>query len=179
MNVPMPISRRRLNSNLNDYYGIDQQSGLKSIFLEFQITSGSPPSPVPVTACDLSDVKDSGGNVIGWAHQPQNSIGIDPVLGRIAFPATLAAPSDLFVNYEYGFSAPMGGGEYGRKLATAPITIRVPQDAPTIQLAINLAISRLAGADSSATASPTRCATNCAPAARRSRGRRSSISAGN
>ena len=144
LNVPMPIGRRRLNSNLNDYYGKDSQGALKSIFLEFDI-AGSPPPSVPVTACDLSD---KGG---GWAHQPDDSIGIDPVLGRIAFPSNLPPPDSLFVNYEYGFSAPMGGGEYERKLATAPITIRVPQDAPTIQQGINLAISRLAGSEVSAT----------------------------
>ena len=36
--------------------------------------------------CDLSDLKDAGGNVIGWARRPAGKLAIDPVLGRIAFP---------------------------------------------------------------------------------------------
>ena len=45
---------------------------------------------IEITVCDLSDTV--GG---GWAHQPQQKIAIDPVLGRIAFPSGRPTPSDV------------------------------------------------------------------------------------
>ena len=57
---------------------------------------------------------DAGGNVVGWAHTPPpaGKIAVDPVRGRLAFPA---APGKIvLVSYHYGFSADMGGGEYDR-----------------------------------------------------------------
>ncbi len=101
LNVPMPISRRMLERDLEDYYG-------KSLLL----FEGETEVPVPagdVMVCDLS----------GWVRKPQTKYAIDPVLGRIASPEDRAAP-DLRVTYHYGFSAEMGGGEYGRDLSPHP-----------------------------------------------------------
>lgn len=138
LNVPMPISRRMMNLNFNAYYGAG-----KSVLLEYTIP-GSPPPSVPIEVCNLSDLKDSGGNVIGWAHMPQDNIAIDPELGRIAFPANQPAPTNVHVNYYYGFSAQMGGGQYSRVLdSDAGVTVRVPDDFPTIQQALNSAVSQL------------------------------------
>jgi hypothetical protein len=54
--------------------------------------------------CDLSD----------WEHIPQpGTIGVDPVLGRIAFRDNVF-PSDVQVSYYYGFSSEVGGGFYER-----------------------------------------------------------------
>jgi len=130
LNVPMAMSRRMLNLNVNAYYGGDFNE--HSILLEYTLPATSP--PINVTACDLSDVRDAGGHVIGWAHQPKNSIGIDPKLGRIAFPSDVSSPKDVRVNYLYGFSARMGGGEYGRQPdAGADVFIKIPDDVSTIQ----------------------------------------------
>ena len=146
LNVPMAISRRMLNLSMDSYYGANL-----SILLEFTLPTTSPPTAIPISACDLSDVKDSHGNVIGWAHKPKDSIGIDPQLGRIAFPSAISAPTDVHVNYLYGFSAEMGSGEYGRQLDSgADVTIQIPTDAATIQSAVNLAISRLTGSKTTA-----------------------------
>ncbi|HUX88236.1 MAG TPA: hypothetical protein VMW65_14635 [Chloroflexota bacterium] len=67
------------------------------------------------------------------------SAAIDPVLGRIAFPATVT-PSRVDVSYAYGYSADLGGGPYDRRAslataATRPITWQrgVSVDAPTGQ----------------------------------------------
>ena len=99
-NVPMPISRRMLERDLEDYYG-------KSLLL----FEGPDEVPVgDVMVCDLS----------GWVRKPQTKYAIDPVLGRIASPEDRAAPSDLRVTHHYGFSAEMGGGEYGRDLSPYP-----------------------------------------------------------
>ncbi|HEY1268840.1 MAG TPA: hypothetical protein VGH16_16410 [Candidatus Binatia bacterium] len=88
----------------------------------------------------MSDLKDAGGNVIGWAHKPKNRIAIDPVLGRIAFAENRAAPTSVAVSYHYGFSAEMGGGEYGREttfVGTDPAVL-VPDQSATIQQALDL-----------------------------------------
>ncbi len=151
LNVPMAISRRTLHDRFSDYYEADPGREAKSFMLHFTLAASSPPSSLKLCACDLSDVTDSGGNVIGWAHQPKGVIGIDPQLGRIAFPSDISPPSDVHVDYFYGFSAPMGGGEYDRRVgAGADVVVKVPADQPTIQLALDSAISQLSGLKTSA-----------------------------
>jgi len=127
-----------LNANLDAYYGPG-----KSILVEY-ILPGSPLPSLEVTACNLSDVRDGAGNVIGWAHQPKNLLGIDPELGRISFPANQPAPSSVRVSYYYGFSADIGGGQYSRILKSdQDVTIRVPDQFATIQAALNSAVAQL------------------------------------
>ncbi len=114
INVPQPLKRRWLKAHLGDYYGPD-----KSLVLELAgATPADPPQLIPrsdICICDLSDIEDGGGTVIGWANQPASGSGkvaIDPVLGRIAFgdlPAT-----QVLVSFHYGFTIAIGGGEYER-----------------------------------------------------------------
>ncbi|MBE7169302.1 MAG: hypothetical protein INR73_01865 [Williamsia sp.] len=132
LNVPMPISRRVLAGYLEVYYGqdttglpvteADDQAADKSILL---YKDGDPVLPQPaalppkkledlITVCNLRDVYDSSQVLTGWAHQPQNKIAIDPVLGRIAFPASQPPPGTVHTTFYYGFSTEMGGGEYSR-----------------------------------------------------------------
>ena len=149
INVPMPISRRVLDRYLDAYYGIDKSILLTVDGTEITLAGSSPPaisSPPEalsdlISVCDLSDLKDAGGNVVGWAHMPQDKIAVDPMLGRIAFPANPAAPNTVRVTYRYGFSAEMGGGEYGRAgtftSGLEPV-IKVPSpEAATIQEALD------------------------------------------
>lgn len=137
LTVAMPISRWMLADDLkgaSHYYG----PGL-SIDLSYQ---DGPPAGTPVCACNLSDVTDSSGQVIAWAHQPQTSIGIDPQLGRIAFPLSQPPPVNVQTTYCYGFSAEIGGGPYSRTFTTTA-NVSVPADAQTIQDAIGLALPML------------------------------------
>lgn len=146
-NVPMPISRRALDLQLDRYYGIDARGKLRSILLNVDgvdvVTNLSSPPAEKISdlieACDLSDVKDASGNITGWAHSPQDKIAIDPVLGRIAFAESKPAPASVRVTYHYGFSAEMGGGEYGREATFAidPNPVEVPSERPTIQDALD------------------------------------------
>ncbi|MCC2641083.1 MAG: uncharacterized protein K0S45_1496 [Nitrospira sp.] len=99
INVPEPISRRRLDRYPDRYYG----PGL-SLFVEtdnLDTTFGN------VHVCNLSD---QGAT---WAHLPVSHVSIDPVLGRIAFPPG-TPPVNPRVTYHYGFSMATGGGEYER-----------------------------------------------------------------
>lgn len=79
---------------------------------------GNPPAPVPVgkiRVCDLRDIHDAGGAVIGWNHETAvaaGTIGVDPERGRVL----LGAPADgpLLATFHYGCVREFGGGEYGR-----------------------------------------------------------------
>lgn len=142
LSLPMPISRRMLDQYLNDYYGAD-----KSLLLTVDEKDIMPDPNQPsqklsdlISVCDLNDLKDSVGNIIGWAHMPLDKIAIDPVLGRIAFPENQDAPTNVRVTFHYGFSANMGGGEYDRadslNLQLQPVE-KVPSQHLTIQDALN------------------------------------------
>jgi hypothetical protein len=150
--VTLPIGRRLLDESLDIYYGKDKDGQLKSILINVNgndvVGAGAGPGPTSppgprladlIQVCDLSDVKDSGGNVTGWAHKPAGKIAIDPVLGRIAFPENSPAPATVHTSYHCGFSSEMGGGDYGRvstfSAGLKPL-IRVPKDRATISSAL-------------------------------------------
>jgi hypothetical protein len=147
MNVPMPISRRMMHHNLEGYYGAGTDRVVKSLLLEVDGTVvPDPAQPTQkvsdvIEVCNLSDLVDTGGSVIGWAHLPTNKIAIDPVLGRIAFPPT-STPRSVRVSFHYGFSAHIGGGQYdrGESSLVSPTTgerlVKVPNDRPTILAAL-------------------------------------------
>ncbi|HKF57234.1 MAG TPA: hypothetical protein VKJ45_17370 [Blastocatellia bacterium] len=150
--VTLPIGRRLLDESLDTYYGKDKDGQLKSMLINVNgndvVGAGAGPGPTSppgpqladlIQVCDLSDVKDSGGNVTGWAHKPASKIAIDPVLGRIAFPENSPAPVTVHTSYHCGFSAEMGGGNYERvstfSAGLKPL-IRVPKDRATISAAL-------------------------------------------
>jgi hypothetical protein len=67
---------------------------------------------------------------------------IDPKLGRIALPPGLPGGTQVRVDFHYGFSGDLGGGEYDRSAAIAdaeppPNLVRVPADFAHIQDALN------------------------------------------
>ena len=133
-NVPMPFARRWLKTHLDDYYGPD-----KSFWLELD---GNPPQLIArnnIRICNLSDIKDGGGNVIAWAHQPiagSGLVAIDPVLGRIAFADTPA--SAPLVSFHYGYTIAIGGGEYERGDSAVAVTpVQVVQGGVALQPALN------------------------------------------
>ena len=130
LNVPEPISRRVLDARLGDYYP-------KSLRL-YEDSSGSfaPVAPADVRVCSLEDAAAT------WAHMPaDNKFVVDPALGRIALPQGLPAVTQVRVDFHYGFSGELGGGEYDRSAAIAdaeppPSLLRVPNDHATIQAAL-------------------------------------------
>ena len=56
------------------------------------------------------------GGCRGWhlGASASDTVAIDPVLGRLAFPTNQAPPGTVQVTFHDGFSADMGGGEYER-----------------------------------------------------------------
>jgi hypothetical protein len=74
----------------------------------------------PFIVADLSDEVSRRGRV-RWKASPEDTIAIDPVLGRLTFPKKrrgerkrIDPPINLRATFSYGFSADMGGGEYHR-----------------------------------------------------------------
>lgn len=139
LNVPEPISRRLLSSRLDDYYAsvsTDQNSFCLSLYDKAAKTTQLVPVS-DVAVCNLDDVAGQ------WAHVPGTAkFTIDPLLGRIAQKQPLDANTELRVNYRYGFSGALGGGEYDRSTEVAdaqtpPGLVMVPQDFVTIQTALN------------------------------------------
>lgn len=125
INVPEPLSVRLMalavraaqasvvpapDARLDDDYGDGESLVL--------LRPGNPPTPVSVThvrVCDLRDILDGGGNVIGWNHEtqvPGGTIGIDPARGRVLLGATGDGP--LLATFHYGAVRDIGGGEYER-----------------------------------------------------------------
>lgn len=117
LNVPMPLNRRIVSAHLDEYYGPGKSF---TIYVDNKrvpdVYNPGQALENVISICDLSDIKDNSGNVIGWAHQPANGekIAIDPELGRIAFPPD-KVPSTVETEYHYAFSAEIGGGGYERK----------------------------------------------------------------
>ncbi|MBT2382258.1 hypothetical protein [Streptomyces sp. ISL-11] len=99
MNVPAPIRRRALSERLADYYGPG-----KSVC----VWTGPHGAPVPLDRIVVADLTE-------WNYRPRaGQVALDPVLGRIAFPARDAPDTDVLVTYHYGSAGELGGGEYPR-----------------------------------------------------------------
>lgn len=114
INVPEPISRRVLDRDLDQHR--DETSSLyygrgRSLSID---VDGRMVKIGELHVCNLSDDGES------WAHLPREgeTIAIDPVLGRIAFPPDKPS-DDVRVTYHQGFSMAMGGGEYERRASFA------------------------------------------------------------
>jgi hypothetical protein len=64
--------------------------------------------PVPREALIPADLS-------GWHYQvPRGRVAVDPERGRLMFPANQRPKRGVWVSYQYGFAADIGGGEYGR-----------------------------------------------------------------
>jgi len=99
VNVPIEITRRMMRAAFDAFYG---EGSTISVHV-----GGV---PIPSSRFKVCDLGDAAGT---WAHTPPaDSIAIDPVLGRIAFPVPQTLPVE--VSFHYGFSANIGGGEYNR-----------------------------------------------------------------
>lgn len=94
--------------------------------LEIFLNGGSTPlSPDEILICNLkywhipSDKKtykhvDSNGNIVS-VDKPIK-VAVDPLLGRLTFPAAVAVTVDkVQSSYAYGFSGDVGGGPYNRQ----------------------------------------------------------------
>ncbi|WP_028470000.1 hypothetical protein [Neptunomonas japonica] len=139
-NVPLPLSRRRMNRYLERYVaqrpsaGEPQDNPAPSVVLRID---GVMIERDKIRVCNLSD---EGAT---WANSPPSSgnYAIDPVLGRVALPADVNDPVDVRLTWYEGFSTDVGGGEYerGESLLTPLVgtqVVRVPDDHSTLAAAL-------------------------------------------
>ena len=125
-----------LNARTADYY-----TGADNIRRSLCLYVGLPNAvaAVPLSAIRVCNLSDSAGS---WnALPPAGVYAIDPMLGRIALPAGLAANTEVQVDFTYAFTTDMGGGEYERAASFAttqapPQLLHVPADHPTIAAAL-------------------------------------------
>ncbi len=119
--VPQPIRRRMLEARVSAHPPVTQASadfyGAGNSLAVYAPNWPAPDAaqPIPqdlVIPADLSD----------WRYRvPKGKIAVDPVRGRIIFPTGQLPRRGAWVDYQYGFSADMGGGEYERTVSQ-PVT---------------------------------------------------------
>jgi len=136
LNVPEPISRRVLDAHLADYYTGADNIGRSLRLYEDSSGTFQPVATAAIRVCNLADQGASWANL-----PPAGKYVVDPTLGRIALPPGLPAGTRVRVDFHYGFSGDLGGGEYDRAASfdvaeTPPQLLRVPDDHPTIQAAL-------------------------------------------
>ncbi|MBL8501388.1 MAG: hypothetical protein LZF64_09490 [Nitrosomonas sp.] len=115
-NLPVPIRRSLIDpahkESTNHLYGKGKENSFHIwIGMKRGKSNDIEPQPLPlhykIIPADLS----------GWRYLPsRNTVAIDSVLGRIAFSPQQIPKYGVWVNYHYGFSADIGGGEYDREL---------------------------------------------------------------
>jgi hypothetical protein len=110
LNLPVPIRRLAFDEHPENYYGPE---------LSFAIWADGwsdvpADQPIPIERLMPADLS-------GWTYVPPlNSVAVDPVLGRFAFPPGQLPKKSVRVSYHYGFPADIGGGEYARPLLQQP-----------------------------------------------------------
>lgn len=126
INVPGPLRRRPLYDELEARRAIFLAGGTPRgtwfgaqspvVQVSQQVGVGGPFVPIPaenIRICHLGtgavrpEPVDAAGNLI--------FVGIDPVLGRLAWADTLPLPVALKVGYAFAFSGDLGGGPYNRR----------------------------------------------------------------
>lgn len=129
INVPMPLRRYPFSKSRETWYGEGQPV---AVFLDGVMVEVD-----DICICDLRDE----GSPPGWANMPGDKVAIDPVLGRIALPSGASPAAKVTVDYSYGFSADIGGGDYDKEetfTAGLKPVVQVPGDAATIKDALDL-----------------------------------------
>ncbi|MEO0376626.1 MAG: hypothetical protein AAF329_18795, partial [Cyanobacteria bacterium P01_A01_bin.17] len=132
LNVPTTIRRRAFEERMvapdgtetNPYYGPDKSFTIWAPGWH----ESTETLPIPLSRIISANLSD-------WQYRPRpGCVAVDPELGRIAFPSSQAPRQGVVVNYHYGFSADMGGGEYNRSLTpivTTDQVYRVKQPFPS------------------------------------------------
>jgi len=134
INVPLPLTRRMLAgdgptfSPLVTLYG----PGLSVALQELVAEQDTLIPAQRIIVSDLSDARDETDQPV-WNHErsaAEDQVLLDPQLGRVVLGSAPLDPRRLpQVSFHYGFSFPLGGGQYARAAASSaarPATVQVP-----------------------------------------------------
>lgn len=136
VNVPDPLTIREFALQARDATSTDQAVATSDDYGPSVVISragvdeplrsaGAAPPDDPdakrvVRIADLRDVFDGGGTFTGWAHEDDiagHQIALDPERGRVLLGVDRVADQaaePFTATFHYGFSRPIGGGEYDR-----------------------------------------------------------------
>jgi hypothetical protein len=114
--VPMPLRRTRLQTieqrhppitkTSEIYYGDKKALAIRAPGWPNKNSA----QPIPANAIVVADLAD-------WTYVAKSgTVAVDPERGRLAFPPGQPPRQGVRVDYHYGFSADIGGGEYARPL---------------------------------------------------------------
>jgi hypothetical protein len=124
INLPVAIRRRAFESQQvvhhtvktrasETYYGEGRSVSIWVKRRKRERHESAEPELIPASRIIPADLS-------GWRYRPRNDrVAVDPVLGRMLFPAGQCPKDGVWVSYHYGFSADIGGGEYDRPLSQA------------------------------------------------------------
>jgi hypothetical protein len=123
-NVPDPLDTRTMaravDAARHDPDVFDDYGPGSSILLSRPDPDPDRPAvPIELAEICVCDLRDVPG---GWAHEntlDQSVIAIDPHLGRVVIGSGVEGP--IRATFHWGFSRPMGGGEYERELDGASL----------------------------------------------------------
>lgn len=116
LNLPVPISRLAFTQVVPDSTQREQASpdyygGRRSLAISAEGWTDA--DEVGLIPGDRIIPADLGG----WQYRPPPGyIAVDPERGRIVFPPSQLPKKGVRVNYHYGFSDEVGGGEYAREV---------------------------------------------------------------
>jgi hypothetical protein len=111
--LPVPLRRYRFAERgpLADYASVSNAiygDGKSVLIYAPDWPSKGQGLPVPREALMPADLS-------GWHYQiPKGRVAVDPERGRLMFPANMRPKHGVWVSYQYGFAADLGGGEYAR-----------------------------------------------------------------
>ena len=105
--VPAPLRRRAVRGAPDHYL-----AGTRPVLEVFTSAAATGPAP----AGRSGEARGCRSPALAAAADP-GTVGLDPVLGRLTFPAG-EEPERVEASYAYGFSHDIGGGPYDRRLPT-------------------------------------------------------------
>jgi len=132
--IPLRLMARALRASTDATPDDDYGPGESILLARPAADPDDPPVPIGVKDVRVCDLRDVPG---GWAHEttlPAGKIAIDPRLGRVLLGSGVAGP--LLGTHHYGFSRPIGGGEYQRTpsaSATVPPNERAAKRSEPLQ----------------------------------------------
>lgn len=114
-NLPLPLRRRRLAER-------GPQADYASVSSEHygdgrSVQVWAPDWPAKGQGVPVSREALIPADLSGWRGQlKRGRVAIDPERGRLMFPANQRPKRGVWVSYQYGFAADLGGGEYARTM---------------------------------------------------------------
>lgn len=140
--LPVPLRRRPLFDELEARrISILEKGSPVEVYFDdspiFEVyinDESSPVLPEEIVICDLSSwqTPPASKNYIladGSTGTQVIRVAVDPVLGRMIFPAGVQ-PNSIEISYFYGFSMEVGGGEYDRTTAIPGFFLKDPNASP-------------------------------------------------